>query len=165
MEGKQEEKIRFLTHSKVKTYKAWLLFLMSVLIAGLAYYSYVAILDGHFIVTTPLLGCVFVYQLYRIYRRVKVVEFDREFFYVSESGYEILVPLDNIKKVEIKNMGGIYKVSFFDEIQSGHSVLFKPSLIYPLDFNKQDEKVNKLRSYAWTARSNRKPIPKNALTS
>jgi len=105
------------------------------------------------------------YYIYRVFTGIKHVEFDRRFLYVTESGFDVVVPLDNIKKVEIKNMGGIYKITFFDPIQSGQSLFFKPSLIYPLDFKKQDEKVNRLKAYAWHARKNQEQIPPNALTS
>ena len=165
MEGKQEEKISFLTPARVKAYKSWLLFIMVSLVLGMAFSEYLAIRAGHSFTPSLFMGCVFIYQAYRIFKGVKPAAFDRRFLYVTESGYEILVPVDNIKKVEIKNLGGIYKVSFFDQIQSGTYLYFKPSLIYPLDFKKQDEKVNILRSYAWNARQNREPLPKNALAS
>ena len=164
MERKQEEKISFLTARQVRIYNVWLLLLIGLctVIALLVTFqgrSIGTLLNGF------LFGVLIVYPLFRTYRRIKPVEFDRKFLYVTELGFDILVPLDNIKEVEIKTLGGIYKVTFFDPIQSGREILFKPSLIYPLDFKNQDEKVNKLRAYAWSAKQNREAIPKNALTS
>ncbi len=165
MPRKPVEKISFLSESKVKAYRVWLLILLSILAVFIGWGIHQMIFLG------GLPGGVFIgalagIKLYDIYRGIKPVEFDCDFLYVKESGYEVIVPLDNIKFVEIRNVSGIYKVAFFDDIQSGREIFFKPSMIYPLDFSKQDAKVNILRSNIRKARSRLKePLPKNALMS
>ncbi len=85
MEGKQEEKISFLTPSKVKAYKGWLIFIMVALTLALAFSEYLAIRAGHYFTTSFLMGGVFIYQAYRLYIGVKPAAFDRRFLYVTES--------------------------------------------------------------------------------
>jgi membrane-bound acyltransferase YfiQ involved in biofilm formation len=49
----------------------------------------------------------------RINRNVHRVEFDDEFLYVIQKGQDILIPLENIKEVDIKTLGGVYEVELF----------------------------------------------------
>ena len=164
-EGKSKEKISFLSVPQVKAYKVWLSIVLTMLGLGIGLGIYRAFTIAGY-PGGVILGFLAGYKLFEIYRGIKAVEFDQEFLYVSEKGYEVIVPLDNIKNVEIRSLGGIYKVNFFDEIQSGHEIFFKPSLIYPLDFRKQDTKVNILRSNVSKAKRQIKaPLPKNALQS
>jgi hypothetical protein len=162
---KPGEKISFLSVGQVKAYRLVLAFLITALICLMIFGIYHAIAD-HVYPGIFFMSALVAFQFYRIYRGAKPVEFDHEFLYVTEPGYEVIVPLENIKYVEIKNIGGIYKVAFFDEIQAGRMIFFKPSLIYPLDFLRQDRKVNVLRSNVANARRRRHdPLRKNALMS
>ncbi|NOT73366.1 MAG: hypothetical protein HOP08_00460 [Cyclobacteriaceae bacterium] len=167
MPSKAAQKITFISFGKVKLYKVWLLILIILMTAFGAFVIFRTFHRSSFpldLINLWLPGLI-IYRLWKLYLGVKAVEFDQEFLYVTQPDYEIIVPLENIKKVEIKSLTGVYKIELYDMIQSGNEIFFMPSLIYPLDYSKQDDKVNLLRSYAWKARQNMQPIPKNALTS
>ncbi len=165
MEGKPTKKISFLTIHQVNAYRVWCLILIAILSSLMLASLYIVFMKGWYNFTFLLTGALVVNRLYSIYKKIKAVEFDEEYLYITEKGFDIVVPLENIKTVEIKSLNGIYKISFFDMIQSGKSLFFKPSLLYPLDFSKQDKKVNLLRSLSWTARQRRNPISPNRLQS
>ena len=160
----QMEKITFISHRQVQYYRIWLLLIM-IPGAALGMIGLYRLLTQQGYFAGIYLGPIIVFQLIRVYKKIKAVEFDAEFLYVFEKGFEIVVPLENIKNVEIKSLNGIYQINLHDKIQSGTEVYFKPSLIYPLDFKKQDAKVNVLRSYIRKAKGIIKTIPKNALQS
>lgn len=164
MEGKPTKKISFLTIKQVRAYRVWCLILITVLSLLMLISLYLVFMRRSYTIGF-LFAALVVYRLYSIYKKIKAVEFDEGYLYVTEKGYDIVVPLENIKTVEIKSLNGIYKISFFDMIQSGKSLFFKPSLLYPLDFSKQNKKVNLLRSLSWTARQRRNPMSPNRLQS
>jgi hypothetical protein len=60
--------------------------------------------DGHYFNSLFTTGywSFFIYLWIRINRNVHQVEFDDEFLYVIQKGQDILIPLENIKEVEIK---------------------------------------------------------------
>lgn len=156
------QKIVFLGPAKISAYRAFCVIMMVVLILAGCFDLY-RLITGHGYGTSLIPAAIFLYQFYSLYIGIKPVEFDDEFLYVFEKGYEVVVPLKNIKRIDIINLGGIYKVTLFDPIQSGYKILFKPSFIYPLDFLKQDKKVNILRGYIRTARTTPDKYDANAL--
>ena len=165
MEGKQNEKITFISSRQLSVYRVWLWGLMSLAagVIGFGIFQLFFVNRGGF--GGIMLGFVSMFHLVRIFPNIKVIEFDKEFLYVLEKDYDIVMPLENIKTIELKTLGGFYRILLFDKIQSGHEIYFMPSLIYPLDFNKQDEKVNILRSYVWKAKQVTRSLPRNALNS
>lgn len=78
-----------------------------------------------------------IYLWIRMNRNVHRVEFDHEFLYVIQKGQDILIPLENIKEVDIKTLGGVYEVELFRAEQLGKKFYFKPSLLYPFNFKKE----------------------------
>jgi hypothetical protein len=97
----------------------------------------------------PIVSFYFLFLIYgwiRINRNVHRVEFDDEFLYVILKGQDIVIPLENIKEVDIKSLGGVYEVELFTAEQLGKKFYFKPSLLYPFNFKKKDALVNVLRS-------------------
>ena len=164
MEGKQLEKITFISPGQLKAYRVWSFTLIGLSIAAIAFGIY-TLVWGSGSGSGIGLGSLALYQMIRIYPKIKVIEFDSEFLYVLEKGFDIVMPLENIKAIELKSLGGFYRILLFDKIQSGKEIYFMPSLIYPLDFNKQDDKVNILRNYVWNAKQVGRTIPRNALNS
>lgn len=166
MGAKPSQKITFLNHRYLMAYKVWCILMITALclmaIDGI--YRLVSHGGGSGLpVILPAL--IFAYRFLTLFKSIRGIEYDSEFLYVFESGYEVVIPLRNIKRIDIRNFGGIYEVSLFDPIQSGYSVLFMPSLIYPLDFRKQDEKVNMLRRFIQKARRTPDLLSGNALHS
>ncbi|CAN5485527.1 hypothetical protein BH09BAC3_BH09BAC3_36460 [soil metagenome] len=166
MPAKSSEKITFISHTKVKAIKV-VLILLSLLLLMIPVWHLVVVFQGqsHVMVMTLIYPVVLLRLVYYLYKGIRAVEFDSSFLYVMEGDMEVIVPLSNIKKVDIRNLAGIYEITFFDKIQSGSDLFFKPSLIYPLDFNKQDAKVNELRDYARKAKQKVEANPGNQLTS
>ncbi|MBX2916975.1 MAG: hypothetical protein KF856_17025 [Cyclobacteriaceae bacterium] len=107
----------------------------------------------------------FIYLWIRMNRNVHQVEFDNEFLYVIQKGQDILIPLENIKEVDIKTLGGVYEVELFQPEQLGKKFYFKPSLLYPFNFKKKDELVNVLRRNINRAYQKKQEFQRNALHS
>ncbi len=107
----------------------------------------------------------FIYGWIRINRNVHQVEFDDEFLYVLQKGQDILIPLENIKEVDIKSLGGVYEVELFNPEQLGKKFYFKPSLLYPFNFKKKDALVDILRSNINKALRKKQHFQANALHS
>lgn len=106
-----------------------------------------------------------IYGWIRMNRNVYRVEFDDQFLFVILKGQDILIPLENIKEIEIKTLGGVYEVELFTAEQLGKKFYFKPSLLYPFNFKKKDALVNVLRKNIEQAKKKRQPLPTNALHS
>jgi hypothetical protein len=106
-----------------------------------------------------------IYGWIRMNRNVYRVEFDDQFLYVILKGQDIMIPLANIKDIEIKTMGGVYEVELFTAEQLGKKFYFKPSLLYPFNFKKKDALVDVLRKYIDKAKKDRQQLPTNALHS
>jgi len=105
------------------------------------------------------------YGWIRINRNVHRVEFDEEFLYVILRGQDLMIPLENIKEVDIKSLGGVYEVELYSPEQLGNKFYFKPSLLYPFNFKKKDALVNVLRKNINKAQSRKQHFQANALYS
>lgn len=116
-------------------------------------------------ITTIGYALFLIYGWIRINRNVHRVEFDDEFLYVLQKGQDILIPLENIKEVEIKSLGGVYEVELFNPEQLGKKFYFKPSLLYPFNFKKKDALVDILRSNINKALRKKQHFQANALHS
>lgn len=107
----------------------------------------------------------FIYGWIRINRNVHRVEFDEEYLYVILRGQDMLIPLENIKEVDIKSLGGVYEVELFTAEQLGKKFYFKPSLLYPFNYKKKDLLVNVLRKNINKAQARKQHFQANALHS
>lgn len=77
--------------------------------------------------------------------KLKNISYDESSIYYNRKGYEVQVPFEEIKNIEIKTLTGVYKVNLLQKSQEGETIHFKMSMWYPFNFKKQDEKVNELR--------------------
>jgi hypothetical protein len=93
------------------------------------------------------------------------VEFDEDHLYVIQKGQDILIPLENIKEVDIKTIGGVYEVELYSAEQLGKRFYFKPSLLYPFNYKKKDDLVNVLRRNINQAQARKQHFQANALHS
>jgi len=98
-------------------------------------------------------------------RKLHQVSFDQEFLYVTGKSQDLVIPLENIKDVEIKTMGGVYQITLYHPEQVGEAFFFKPSLLYPLNFKKKDALVDLLRRNIALAKQRKSNTPPNALGS
>lgn len=107
----------------------------------------------------------FIYLWFRMNRNVHRVEFDEDYLYVIQKGQDILIPLENIKEVDIKTMGGVYEVELYAAEQLGKKFYFKPSLLYPFNYKEKDTQVNILRRNINRAQQKKQHFQANALHS
>lgn len=107
----------------------------------------------------------FIYLWFRMNRNVHRVEFDEDYLYVIQSGQDIMIPLENIKDIDIKTMGGVYEVELYTAEQLGKKFYFKPSLLYPFNYKKKDDLVNILRRNINRAQQRKQHFQANALHS
>ena len=96
-----------------------------------------------------ILGFVSIYLCLNIFTqfvfRLKNVSYDDSSVYYTIKGYEVQIPLEEIRDIEIMTISGIYKINLNEPAQDGSVIRFKTSLWYPFNFRRQDEKVNELR--------------------
>ncbi len=111
---------------------------------------------------------IFLYLIYKwikLNRNVHRVEFDDEYLYVIQKEQDIMIPLENIKEIDIKTLGGVYEVELYHPEQLGDKFYFKPSLLYPFNFKQKDSLVDILRRNINLAQARKKTVPTNALHS
>jgi len=133
--------------SKVKTYKIILISIMSMfLLLFLGFFIRVIINwdDFHLLLNFPVYGFL-MYKLVKHINKIKSISFDDSSIYYLKDDYEVQVPFEDIKDIEIKTLDGLYEIKFYNPTQDGERIFFKTSLWYPLNFKKQDELVNVLR--------------------
>jgi len=133
--------------SKIKTYKIIALSVVStltLLIVGIAAYRVIGFEEYNFLLIVPMY-LVFAYKAIPTIVNIKNISYDESSIYYDKKGYEVQIPFEDIKRIEIKTFSGIYRINLFSPSQDGSSIMFKTSLWYPFNFRKQDEKVNELR--------------------
>lgn len=101
----------------------------------------------------------------RAHLKVYKVEFDDEYLYVIRRNQDVLIPLENIKDIEMKSLGGMWRVDLFYADVIGDHFYFKPSLLYPLNYKKKDALVNLLWTKIERAKTKRHYFQPNALHS
>ena len=106
-----------------------------------------------------------IYSYIRINRKVFHVEFDDEFLYLIRKESDVLIPLQNIKDVTLKTMGGLYEIQLYHPEAVGDKIFYKPSLLYPFNFKSKDRIADILRDKIEAAKKRPDVIQKNALMS
>jgi hypothetical protein len=130
--------------SKLRIYKIFSITLVALVFILFLVSAY--LVDGYFwrVYNVAFSGFI-AFWIIRIVLRLKNVSFDEYSVYYERNGYEVQIPFDEIKDIEIKSLDGIYKINLFQPNQDGKIIYFKTSLWYPLNFKRQDEQVNVLR--------------------
>jgi hypothetical protein len=88
---------------------------------------------------------VVIYKAIRVTLNLKSISYDDSSVYYEKDGFEVQVPFEEIKDIEIKTLTGIYVINLYRPAQDGDKIWFKTSLKYPLNFKKKDAEVNVLR--------------------
>ncbi|MCE2936677.1 MAG: hypothetical protein ACK5V5_02000 [Cyclobacteriaceae bacterium] len=143
---------------------------IALIIFGLAasflWESIVEFASGHYLAfLTPAYWGYFLYLWYRVNRSVYHVEFDDEFLYVKLKASDLIIPLENIKDVNLVSLGGVYRVDLYCKELIGDKFYFKPSLLYPLNHKKKEAVVDILWKNINQAKQKRTFVPRNALHS
>ena len=82
---------------------------------------------------------------YPMFLKLRNVSYDDSFIYYHEKGYEVQIPFEDIKSIEIKSVTSIYGIYLFSPSQGRNVIFFKTSLWYPFNFKKKDEMIDELR--------------------
>lgn len=77
---------------------------------------------------------------------VKSLKYDNANFYVALKDMEIIIPFEDTKGIEILTIGGVFELELINPSQLGDKILFKPSLAYPLGFEKTDKQIAAINS-------------------
>jgi len=111
------------------------------------------------------ISIIFLWNWIRIHKKVYQVEFDEDYLYIIRGNQDTIIPLENIKDVQIKSLVGFYQIDLYSPEDFGSQLYFKPSLLYPLNFKKKDALVDALRKNVVGAKRKVHPDQKNALRS
>ncbi len=140
-------RITIVSTSKIKTYKIIALSIVSaltLLVVGGALYRWIGFEEYNLLLIMSVY-VMLAYQAIPAIIKIKNISYDDSSVYYDRKGYEVQIPFEDIKSVEIKTISGIYKIILFGPTQDGSVIMFKTSLWYPFNFRSQDEKVNELR--------------------
>jgi hypothetical protein len=113
----------------------------------------------------PVVWGFMIYTWFKAHIKVFKVEFDDDYLYVLKRTGDVLIPLENIKDIAMKTLGGMWRVELYYEDIIGNHFYFKPSLLYPLNYKSKDKLVNLLWEKIESAKRNRPRIQTNALHS
>ncbi len=107
----------------------------------------------------------FLYLWWNVNKCVYHVEFDSDFMYVAQKGQDLLIPLENIRDINLVSMGGVYRVDLYTKELFGDKFYFKPSLLYPFNHKKKEALVDVLWTNIEKAKSKKQHFQRNALHS
>ncbi len=113
----------------------------------------------------PVFWSFMIYTWFKAHLKVFKVEFDEDYLYVIKKSGDVLIPLENIKDIEMKSLGGVWKVDLCYADIVGDHFYFKPSLLYPLNYKSKDKLVNLLWKKIELAKQKRPQVQTNALHS
>lgn len=83
---------------------------------------------------------------YGLFLNLKYVSYDEGSIYYNEDDYEVQVPFEEIRSIELQSITGIYSIKLLLRSQGRTEIYFKASLWYPFNFQKKDEIVEELRN-------------------
>ena len=113
----------------------------------------------------PLSWIYIIWLWYWVNRRVYRTEFDDEFLYIIQRNQDLLIPLENIKDINLVSMGGVYRVDLYAKEEFGNTFYFKPSLLYPFNHKKKEVLIDILWRTIEKAKSKKQDVQRNALHS
>jgi hypothetical protein len=135
-----------------------------LLLATLGVFVYMAFFGDSSFLLSALWSWI-IWKYIQMNRKVFHVEFDDEFLYLIQQDADILIPLQNIKAVELKTMGGLYEIKLYSPEIIGDLIYYKPSLLYPFNFKSKDAVADQLRENIERAKRRREALSTNALMS
>ena len=95
--------------------------------------------------TMPIIWIYIIIKSFKLLRSLKNISYDDSSIYYERDGYEVQIPFEEVKNIEIKTLTGIYTINLYGKSQDGDKISFRTSMWYPFNFKKQDENVNLLR--------------------
>jgi hypothetical protein len=92
-----------------------------------------------------IVWAVILYKAIKLVWSLKNISYDDSSVYYEKAGFEVQIPFEEIRDIEIKTLTGIYTINLHTTSQDGEKISFKTSMWYPLNFKKKDAEVNELR--------------------
>ncbi len=133
--------------SKLKSYKTVSIYLISIFnIIGFCCAIVPFVIDDRYyiLIYFPVL-VYFSIRWYRDIKKLKSVSYDESSIYYKKEDYEVQIPFEDIKEIEMVGLD-IFSINLFMPTQDGDCIWFKTSMWYPLNFKKKDDMVDELRS-------------------
>lgn len=133
--------------TKLMTYKLITLAFVAVITLAVVIFAIMSIIryDEYYQLLMVPLYVMLAYKAIPAVINIKNVSYDESSVYYDKNGYEVQIPFEDIRDIEIKTISGIYIINLYRPSQDGNSIMFKTSLWYPFNFKREDEKVNDLR--------------------
>ena len=146
--------------SKLRTYKLITLTLVSAITLAVLIFAVLSIVryDEYYQLLMVPLYIMLAYKAIPAVIKIKNVSYDDSSVYYDKNGYEVQIPFEDIRDIEIKTISGIYIINLYRPSQDGNTIMFKTSLWYPFNFKREDEKVNELR---YKIEKYRRQLPQN----
>ena len=130
--------------SRLKTFKKfYFVFLISINILGLII-SIPLIIQGdryYLLLYLPIIWFFSARALLET-KKLKTISYDDSSIYYKKDGYEVQIPFEDIKSIELYNG---WRINLYRPTQDGDRILFMPSVWYPFNFRKKDAEINELR--------------------
>lgn len=164
----EKSRIRNLSTRFLALYKYGFIVLLSLFIGTVVLTEIQGVVEGRNWFSALFFPALWGYMIYlwlKAHLKVYRTEFDDEFLYVIRKGHDLLIPLENIKDIEMKSLGGMWRVDLFYADVIGDYFYFKPSLLYPLNYKSKDALVNLLWKKIEIAKGKKPEFRANALHS
>jgi len=75
-------------------------------------------------------------------KKLRTISYDASSIYYEKDGYEVQVPFEDIKNIELDRG---WRINLYRPAQDGNSIMFTPSVWYPFNFIGKEKRINKLR--------------------
>lgn len=164
---REKSRIRNLSTRYLELYRYGFILLMTAFIGFMLYSSFQEFESRGFFSALyfPVVWGYLVYVWLKAHNKVYRVEFDDDYLYIIRKKQDVLIPLENIKDIEMKSLGGMWRVDLFYADVVGDHFYFKPSLLYPINYKSKDALVNILWTKIEAAKSKKQYFQANALHS
>ena len=130
--------------SRLKTFKKFYkVFFISINIIGLGIAIPLIIKSGMyvFLLQLPVLW-FFTFKALKNSKKLKTISYDDSSVYYEKDGYEVQIPFEEIKNIELYEG---WAINLYRPAQDGDRIMFLPSIWYPFNFRKKDAEIDKLR--------------------
>ena len=130
--------------SRLKTYKKFYrIFIIALNVIGLGVAIPLAIGGKTYVLLMqiPVLW-FFTYKALKHSKKLKTISYDDSSVYYQKDGYEVQLPFEEIKNIEL-DQG--WAINLYRPTQDGDRISFMPSVWYPLNFKRKDAEINVLR--------------------
>lgn len=162
----EKSRVKNLSTRYLRFYKQGVNVILFLFMAGFLYYEFNTIEKVRpSLFFWPIYYGYFLYLWWKLNQRVYHVEFDQEFMYITQREQDLLLPLENIKDVNLISIGGVYKVELYTKELFGDIFYFKPSLLYPFNHKKKEALVDLLWANIEKVKRKKQDFQRNALHS